>query len=121
VEARSDVEAPVYRWRRDGVPINDDGVRVRGAYSAVLAIDPTVPDDTGIYDVIVSDRCTTVTSHAAALSTCAIDWNRDARIDSRDFFDFMQDFFAGKADFNRSGSTDSSDFFAFVTVFLLGC
>ncbi len=53
--------------------------------------------------------------------SCPCDWNGADGPTSQDFFDFMNDFFAGDADFNNSGATDSQDFFDFLTCFFAGC
>jgi hypothetical protein len=53
--------------------------------------------------------------------TCPANYNGKDGVNSQDFFDFLNDFFAGDADFNASGGTDSSDFFEFLEVFLAGC
>jgi hypothetical protein len=54
---------------------------------------------------------------------CAADFNDDARVDSGDFFDFLQAFFLldPAADFDASGAVDSADFFAFLQAFFASC
>lgn len=52
---------------------------------------------------------------------CPCDWNNSGTLNSQDFFDFINPFFAGNADFNGSGSTNSQDFFDFLTCFFAGC
>ncbi len=53
--------------------------------------------------------------------TAPADWNMDLVVNSADFFEFLNSFFAGAADFNRSGGTDSQDFFDFVNAFFATC
>jgi hypothetical protein len=52
---------------------------------------------------------------------CPSDWNHSGTINSQDFFDFLNAFFANNADFNADGQTNSQDFFDFLTAFFDGC
>lgn len=52
---------------------------------------------------------------------CAGDWNQDQTIDSRDFFDFITDFFNGYADANCDAMSNSADFFWFLEMFFSNC
>jgi hypothetical protein len=52
---------------------------------------------------------------------CNCDWNDSGALNSQDFFDFINAFFAGAADYNDSGVTDSPDFFDFIACFFNGC
>jgi hypothetical protein len=59
-----------YQWRKDGSDLTDDD-RITGATTAILTIDPALPEDTGLYDVVVTNRCAAATSAAATLSVDA--------------------------------------------------
>lgn len=52
---------------------------------------------------------------------CPSDWNNDGLVNSDDFFEFLDDFFAGDADFDGNGVTNSDDFFGFFSAFFAGC
>ncbi len=53
-----------YQWRKDGLPLTDDG-RITGAVTAQLGIDAVTPADVGSYDVVASSACGVVTSASA--------------------------------------------------------
>lgn len=48
-----------YQWRKDGVPL-EDGIRTGGAHGPNLVITPSLADDTGSYDCLVSNACMSV-------------------------------------------------------------
>ncbi len=54
---------------------------------------------------------------------CPADFNGDGVVDSQDFYDFLNEFFAyrSRADFNNDGVVNSQDFFDFLTAFFAGC
>lgn len=57
----------------------------------------------------------------AMIETCAADWDRNNRLDSRDFFEFLNAYFLEAADFNEDAVVDSRDLFDYVNAFMLGC
>jgi hypothetical protein len=58
-----------YQWRKNGVPFGD-GVPYLGAQSPILNIATVTANETGSYDVVVSNSCgQSVTSSSATLST----------------------------------------------------
>jgi hypothetical protein len=113
-----------YQWRKDTVALTDDS-RIGGSSTATLVINPISSSDGGVYDVVVSNPCTSATSDPATLtvSSCPADFNLDGVQNTQDYFDFVNAFFASapSADFDHSGVVDSSDFFAFLTAFFAGC
>jgi hypothetical protein len=54
---------------------------------------------------------------------CAADFNADGTVNSQDFFDYLNNFFANDpaADFNADGTVNSQDFFDFLNAFFDGC
>jgi hypothetical protein len=56
-----------YQWRKGGVDVTDGG-HISGATTATLRFDPASPADDGIYDVVVSDACDTVTSNGSSFT-----------------------------------------------------
>jgi hypothetical protein len=54
---------------------------------------------------------------------CTADFNADDAVNSQDFFDFLNAFFAGApaADFNADSIVNSQDFFDFLNAFFEGC
>ncbi|MGE3109672.1 MAG: GC-type dockerin domain-anchored protein [Phycisphaerales bacterium] len=60
---------------------------------------------------------------AACAPVCLADFNRDAMVNSQDFFDFLGAFFAlaPAADINADAAVNSQDFFDFVSALFAGC
>jgi len=60
---------------------------------------------------------------ACAAAPCPADFNADGAVNSQDFFDFLNQFFAlsMNSDFNRDGAVNSQDFFDFLNAFFAGC
>jgi len=56
-----------YQWRKDGIPLSDDG-NVAGSTTPTLTVTNVLAADTGIYDVIVANASGSVTSEAATLT-----------------------------------------------------
>src|SRR5262249_32008341 len=61
-----------------------------------------------------------VTDHLVS-PACPADWNQSGAVNSQDFFDFLDAFFASDADFNHDNATNSQDLFDFLTAFFAGC
>ncbi len=111
--------APDYRWRRNSVPLNDDG-RIAGATTNTLTISPLHAADEGQYDVVVSNSCGTVTSASAGLYRGDLDWN--GRVDTADYVWFAYcltgpgatpSFGCEGADLDVDGDVDLTDFAIF--------
>ncbi len=93
-----------YQWRKNGVAIANGG-RISGATSPTLTITQTISSDTATYDVRVigpgcfgSELVTTSTAGTITVignPACTADFNHDGAVNSQDFFDFLNAFFAG--------------------------
>ncbi len=143
-----------YHWLRDGQPINDGpggaspgGGTVSGASgtlpsptdgsSAVLTIASVQPSDAGVYTVVFTNPCGSVTSRPATLTvadgspTCPADWNNDTLINSADISAFLAAWLDSLdnqtlvADFDGNETVNSSDISAFLAAWLdavtVGC
>ncbi|HLO41834.1 MAG TPA: immunoglobulin domain-containing protein, partial [Phycisphaerales bacterium] len=112
-----------YQWRREGVPLTDDG-RFFGTQSNQLTISPIGCADGGSYDCIVSDDCGSFPTIPAQITVLApSDYDGSGFVDTDDYTAFVLDFELGldAADFDGTGFVDTDDFTAFVLAFEAGC
>jgi hypothetical protein len=114
-----------YVWRKDGMPLADDG-RVVGAAARTLSIEPVRPQDAGVYDVIISNTCGSATSDPATLTVlprCTPDIDGDGEVDTADVAAFLDAWAARRpeSDFNADGMIDSRDVIAFLHTWAFGC
>jgi hypothetical protein len=117
-------DAPLsYQWRKDHTPLVDEPGHITGSTTATLTVTNTTPSDEGSYDCIVTNGCDAVTSNPAALTVNPADFNTDGLINSQDFFNYLEAFFALQpvADINHDTFINSQDFFDFLTAFFSGC
>lgn len=86
-----------YRWRRNGVPLADDG-RITGAETPELRLTAVNPGDAAAYEVEISipacdggDVATLSVPAALAVegSACPGDFNADGALDTRDVISFL--------------------------------
>ncbi|MFM9997251.1 MAG: immunoglobulin domain-containing protein [Phycisphaerales bacterium] len=67
------VGAMTYQWRRNGVPLEDDG-RITGAHSVPLRINGMRYEDEGTYDCVITDACESKTTNGAVLTMQTPQW-----------------------------------------------
>jgi hypothetical protein len=107
---------PAYQWRKDGI-------NIQGATSASYTINPVTAGAAGVYSVVVSNGCNSVTSGNATVSVCGADFNCDGFVDFFDYTDFVDAFQGGGpgGDYNGDGFIDFFDYTDFVDAFQAGC
>ena len=92
-----------YQWRKAGVPI-PVAANPTAAFSA-LQIPTITDDDTGLYDCVVTNGCTVITSSPARLTARS-----------------PADISGGGSDGNQpDGIVDGNDFITFINAFAAGC
>lgn len=122
------------RWRKDGVPLNDNE-RITGSATNRLTIVDIRPTDAGLYDAMVTFGSQSVVSEAAMLSLwsgepCYADCDTSTGAGVLDIFDFLcfnqrfvaQDPWACGCDTGTGPMVcDIFDFLCFLNVFREGC
>jgi len=119
-------QMPSFQWRKNGVPIYDDG-RIEGTETEHLVFNTVTADDVGSYDCIITRGCASVTSEPALLTVCRClacpaDFNEDGGVDGSDIEAFFTAWEAGDAcgDTNLDGGVDGGDIEAFFVVWEAG-
>lgn len=117
-----------YRWRRNGVPLDDEPGFVEGATAAELRLHNTSACDAGRYDCVATTPCGVATSRAGELLVCVGDLNGDGFVDDADFVGFVAGYHVllardsameagAPADFNCDELVDDADFVIFVAAY----
>jgi hypothetical protein len=84
-----------FQWQRNGVNLVNNA-RISGAQTDELIITGTVLADAGNYRCVLTNACGTVNSTVTVVTIgCRADFNGDGVVNSQDFFDFLNRFFAG--------------------------
>jgi hypothetical protein len=88
-----------------------------------LSLDGEVPDPPALPSGDGLPGGATTYSFTVAPPACRADWNQSGDVNSADFFDFLNAFFASDpaADFNADSIVNSQDFFEFLAAFFAGC
>jgi hypothetical protein len=119
VDAATSVGSLTYRWRRNGVDLNDDGHHA-GTNTPTLSIAASVLEDAGMYDVILTDGCDSTVAgpvHVIVVA-CTGDLNQDGLRDLADLGILLASFQVdGGGDIDGDGDTDLSDLGALLAHF----
>jgi hypothetical protein len=109
------------------VPVVGDEFTILNAVGGVTGsfapdVTTTVGDTTYHWEVIIGGA-DAVLRLASIDTPCSADFNHDGVVNSQDFFDFLNVFFANlpAADFNADATVNSQDFFDFLNAFFSGC
>ena len=87
-----------YTWYKDGQPVLNTG-RV-GTYGRIIGIEPLQPSDSGVYQCVIANPCSSITTTSFLYVTprsdsCDVDFNKDGFITFEDFDAFVQAFEEG--------------------------
>jgi len=73
----------MYQWLKRGEPLSDGG-NLEGAQGPTLVIDPVLPSDPAMYQVVITDACGSKISEGAMLTLDATDSDGDGTDDCAD-------------------------------------
>ncbi len=128
VAAASGYEGTTFRWRRNGIELNDGpsptGSIVSGASTASLVVTGLEPEDAGEFTCEVFNACGGEVSHVAILGVfCGADLDFNGFVNGDDYDAFIPAFVAGAtvADMNTDGFVNGADFDQFIADFESGC
>jgi len=117
------------QWRKDGVPLVDDG-NIIGSQTATLRILSAAIEDTGSYAVLVQNECGATDTNEALLSVgdmvaclfCPADYDRDGGVTLYDLQLYFEDWSNATpcSDVNRDGGIDGEDVGSFVAAWEAG-
>lgn len=128
---------PTLQWRRNGVPLTDGpgkaspgGGNVTGSQTTTLTIAGARGSDGGMFDLIATNSCGSITSMTTELrvglvDACPGDLNGDKVVDRSDFMALAEGFGIGpgaspeQGDVNNDGFVNATDFTLFVANY--GC
>jgi hypothetical protein len=114
-----------YRWRKDGIELNDAPPRVTGAGTPTLTLNPVLCDDAAQYDIWLDDGCGPFVSDVVTLAVVPPgDVNCDGQVTFADI-DWFVEALAGEsawthacrwsqADLNADGRVTFADIDPFV-------
>jgi hypothetical protein len=124
---------PQYRWRRNGVNLSDS-LRISGAETPTLTIDALTPEDSGVYDCVVTN-CDSFASAPATLTVrdfgdpvcvgcpaCPADFDQDGGVTGADIAAFFAEYEQGApcADADLDGGVTGGDIAAFFVAYEAG-
>jgi len=110
---------PVASWSVDGTPVSP--VCEPATPGSVRYVAQTLPSVRFLLQRLSFEIGSPGPVPPPPIYNCIGNWSRDLVLDSTDFFEYMEDFFAGDGDTDCSGTTTTEDFYRFLTLFLDNC
>lgn len=125
VQARTSYGAITYRWRKDDVPLleNGGGGRYHGVFGPTLSITGMTASQAGRYDCVVGSVCSTLPSEAATVTICRADFDCSGTLAIQDVFEYLSAWFASdpRADVDAAAGLTMNDVVEFVSIWFAGC
>ncbi len=125
VQARTSYGTLTYRWRKNGVPLLEDGGggRFHGVFGPTLSITNMTAAEAGSFDCVLGSVCSAMPSDAATVSFCRADFDCSGALNVQDVFDFLNTWFAQdpRAEFDQMPGLGMGDIVEFVNTWFAGC